>query len=243
MIFCLIQANGELDARDLSHTWGDQPSRSLMWHPETTPNTFWERWENEPSCTVMEPHDGVVVVNCKTKWLGSVQTYSSVLCHAPQPSGYSFEFDVDDRQSDCMKEIKRLWDDHRFSEYFVRTKEELGSFNFNPKRQNYSPDELWDFNIFVQSLKRQQLYPNAVIQLPLDPPQGWRFEDLEGEQGYTRLLQEIATHSNASVHSIQSWSEVLPNTLQIFEAIHARRQKDTLLSNIEQPTTDFKKRI
>ena len=244
MFFCIIQDNGELDARDLPHTYGDHPSRPFMWHPEIPHNPFWKQWEQQSSKDEIDPHDGVVVVNFKTRWLGSVQTYSSVLCHAPHPNGYSFELDVDDRQSDCMQEIKQLWDDRRFSEYFVRSTEELGLFNFNPKRHNYSPEECCDFNAFVQSLKRQQLYPNAVIQLPVDPPTGWQFEEWsDPEDGYTRLLQEIATHTNASFQRFRSWADVVPNAQHIFDVIQAQRQKDLLLAHVEHPTTDCKKRM
>lgn len=244
MIFCIIEENGEMDARELPHMWGDQPAYSYIWNPALSPNPFWEHWKKQKSHTEIDPDDGVVVINFKTKWLGSVQSYSSVFLHTPTPTEYQYEFNVEDPTTPAMQEIKRLWDGHRFSKYIERSREDLGYINLNPTFKSYSSEELNDFTLFCKALQRQQLYPRAVIPLPLDPPVGWTFEEWgDDETGYTRLIHEIATHSTAPSQSVRSWNNVRPQAQQMFETVQSQRQKDTLMLHVEIPSTDYKKKM
>lgn len=243
MIFYIIQPNGETHARELPHAWGDQPAQSFIWNPQLSPNQFWDHWNTQKSYTEIDPYDGVVVINFKTKWLGSVQSYSSVLSHTPVSNRYEYEFNVDDANGLAMQEIKRLWDDRRFSKYFERSTENLGSINLNPDFKPYSSEEISDFTLFSKALKRQQLYPNAVFSLPVDPPIDWTFEEWDDDKvGYSRLLQEIATHSTSHM-SMRLWEDVLPQAQEMFETIQSQRQKDTLMLHVEIPSTDYKKKM
>ena len=238
----MIDQFGKCDARNLPHTWGDQPNRPWMWSEDKSDNIFWDRWEKSPVVNFFTPNDGVIVVNFKTKWLGSVQSYSSVLSYCPN----DYHLNVDDRCGVNMEEIKMLWTAKRFKNFFNRTENDFKKLQFtNLEEKPYSNDELTDFEYFCQALKRQQFYPTAAFHMPINPPENWVFEEWSPDEtiGYQRLVEEIAEHTTITQDSLVDWSNCLPNIQNIFEHIQNSKQRERLVQIVQEPENSHKKRM
>lgn len=245
MFFIIIDHNGEYSARELPHTFGSQPSRPWMWEMqeggESMENMFWSCWNSQPEKFDASLDDGCIVINHKNKWLGSVQTYSSVLQYvAPD-----YQLVVEDLNSHAMQEIKMLWDAQRFTQYLKRTKEHLVHMRFNCDIKKYSYEEIKDFKLFCQSLSSQQVYPTQALEMLIDPPVGWTFEEwgTDKPEGYQRLLEEVALHSEIPYSWVEAWKNYVPTAQDVFNGIQSEKQKQRIVPHLLFPSDDTKKKM
>lgn len=245
MFFVIIDQNGQYSARELPHNFGDQPSRPWMWESHNDSNQgnniFWEAWNSQPKISEPSLDDGCIVINHIKKWLGSIQTYSSVLRFIPP--GYFLN--VEDLNSKGMQEIKLLWEAQRFTQYINRTEDDVINMRFDCEIKKYSSEEQKDFGLFCQALIRQQVYPTQASEMLMDPPLGWTFEEWESDEpeGYQRLLEEVARYSEIPYSWVEAWEEYTPNAKDLFNSIQSDKQKRRVLSHISLPVGDTKKKI
>ena len=245
MLFIIIDQNGEHSARELPHKYGNHPSRPWMWEPqdgvEGSKNIFWSCWNSQPEKFTASLDDGCVVINHKKKWLGSVQTYSSVLRYTPP--GYVLI--VEDLNSKGMQELKMLWDAQRFTQYMNRTIDDIINMRFDCEIQEYSMEQKNDFKLFCQEMARQQVYSHRTAEMLIDPPMGWTFEEwgTDDPEGYQRLLEEVALHSEIPYSWVEAWRKYLPTAQDIFNGIQSEKQKQRIVPHLLFPSDDTKKKI
>lgn len=245
MFFVMIDHNGEYSSRELPHNFGNQPSGPWMWEDQNDSmedgnNIFWKHWNSQPQTSEAYLGDGCVVINHKKKWLGSLQTYSSVLRYTP---GYFLI--VEDLNSKGMREIKMLWDAQRFTQYMNRTEDDVRNMRFDCEIKKYSDAEKKDFNLFCDALRRQQVYPTQASEMLLDPPEGWTFEEWGSKdpEGYQRLLEELVVHSEIPYSWVEQWETYLPNAKDVYNKIQSDKQKQKILPHLSLPIGDIKKKI
>lgn len=245
MFFIIIDHNGEYSARELPHKFGNQPSRPWMWTDnngvENANNIFWSCWNAQPTTFDASLDDGCVVINHKQKWLGSLQTYSSVLRY--NPPGYVLI--TEDLNSKGMQEIKMLWDAQRLTQYMNRTKDDIINMRFDCEIKKYSDEEQKDFGLFCEALRRHLGYPTQASDMLLDPPIGWTFEEWSSDdpEGYQRLLEEVVTHTEIPYSWVEAWGKYLPTANDIFNRIQSEKQKQRILPNLSLPSSDTQKKI
>lgn len=208
---------------------------------ESTDNIFWKCWNSQLPTFEASLDDGCVVINHKKKWLGSIQTYSSVLRY--NPPGYFLI--VEDLNSRGMREIKMLWQAQRFTQYMNRTEDDVINMRFDCEIKKYSDDEKNDFKLFCEALSRNQLYPSQASEMLIDPPLGWTFEEWGTDEleGYQRLLEEVALHSEIPYSWVEEWENYLPNAKDVFNGIESEKQKLRISPHLALPTGDTKKKI
>lgn len=245
MLFIIIDHNGKYSAREMPHKFGNQPSCPWMWKSnddiQNPDNIFWSYWNSQPETFEASLDDGCVVINHKQKWLGSMQTYSSVLRYTPP----GFFLIVEDLNSTGMQEIKMLWEAQRFTHYMNRTADDVMKMRFDCEIKKYSNEEQKDFDLFYKRLLQQQVYPSQAWEMLLDPPVDWTFEEWgSGDpEGYQRLLEEVLVHSQIPYSWVEAWENYLPNAKDVFNRIEAEKQKQRIVPHLTLPLAEPKKKI